>query len=71
MSITIQTDVFCDWCSNWVFGAVGKRPLKQLARKSAAASGFGYIWSIERQKYEDVCPSCLKKLKTEEARNDS
>lgn len=70
MSITVTTDVFCDWCSNWIEGTVAKCAHTQKSRAMAQESGWIFRWSVARQRYEDICPGCLDKLEEEET-NDT
>ena len=66
MSITVTTDVFCDWCSSWTEGMIAKDKDIYHSRAMAREEGWRLRWSIKRQKYEDICPKCLEKLKEEE-----
>ena len=60
MSITVTTDVFCDWCSAWMEGAISDRAQAKESRRMVYEEGWRYRWSKARQKYEDVCPRCNK-----------
>ncbi len=66
MSITVETDVFCDWCSNWTEGIVAKHERVHQSRAIAREQGWRFRWSPKRRQFEDVCPDCLGKLYAEE-----
>lgn len=68
MSITVTTEVFCDWCSNYHEHETKKVKVDiHLARREARRDGWRFRWSIARQVYEDLCPYCVKRIK--EAQN--
>ena len=63
MSITITTDVFCEMCTEWVFGAVGSEADIHAARRNAKKQGWFYI---KHNGYMiDVCPTCKQELDAE------
>jgi hypothetical protein len=62
MSITVTTEIFCSWCSNWLEGTVTAHAQIQQSRAIARKDGWAFRWSINRQRFEDVCPDCLKGL---------
>ena len=57
MSITVTTDVFCDFCDDWVFGTEGPRQNSTEARATAKRHGWERILSYSGS-YVDVCPKC-------------
>lgn len=56
MSITITTDVFCDKCNEWVFGATEGHARPKEARERARKAG----WKRKRVEGRtfDLCPTC-------------
>lgn len=60
MSITVTTDVFCDDCSNWIFGDASHKIRKNYARKIAKKNGWKHFKSPITEKMIDVCPKCWK-----------
>lgn len=57
MSFTITTDVFCDNCNDWIFGATGHKIDKARALQRAKELG----WTVDNCKH--VCPLCSGKAK--------
>lgn len=66
MSVIVTTEIFCNWCSKWIEGTISDRASAQESRRIAYEEGWKYRWSVKRQQYEDICPSCLKELRKEE-----
>ena len=64
MSITVTSDVFCDVCSQWVFGYVGPRMSHSKARRRAQGEGWKRIKI--GGKLQDVCPDCQEERRRKE-----
>ena len=60
MSISITTDVFCDICGSWTFGAVGSKSSPQAARCNARRQGWLRCRSPISNKMSDICDVCAK-----------
>ena len=69
MSIVITTDVFCDKCGNWVFGATGSKPYARFARYRARLAGWVRRRS-QNGKMIDICPNCIREALAQET-NDA
>ena len=61
MSITVQTDIFCDKCeSNWVYGGPASSTSRpRTARRYARDEGWIRRFNKGEKRWEDICPRCL------------
>jgi len=60
MTIKITTDVFCDYCPNWVHGFIASRPMSRQARRLARGMDWRARWGRGRSLL-DICPQCQEK----------
>jgi len=56
MTVTVSTDVFCDYCQAWCHGVVGSRALHREAH--AVVARVGWVRRREAHRVVDLCPSC-------------
>lgn len=64
MSFTIVTDVFCDYCNNWMSeqgGISGIKVEKVKAWKKAQQNGW-----VKHAENRHACPECVKRWIKEE-----
>lgn len=62
MSVSVTTDVFCDYCNNWEHGVTGNRAKAREARKEVSFKGWTRIWENSRMCFLDCCPQCREDL---------
>ncbi len=67
MSISVQTDVFCDIegkrCVYWVYGGPSKDVAQpREARRYARRDGWVRKYNDRKNRWEDICPNCLEEL---------
>ena len=62
MSVSVTTDVFCDFCNNWEHGVTGNRAKARAARIEVGFKGWTRTWDNGSHQFKDVCPECRKEL---------
>lgn len=65
MSLSVQTDVFCDVvskrCKHWTYGGPSSaRVTAGVARRYAKDAGWIRKFNKELKRWEDICPGCQK-----------
>lgn len=61
MSITITTDVFCDFCQLWTYGVCGGGGIIQTQKARKNAQRMGWAYKLISGKMVDICPDCQLK----------
>ncbi len=59
MTVRVTTDIFCDFCPEWIFGLVSWREERREARKISHDAGWR-TFKYEGVKLCDMCPNCQK-----------
>lgn len=59
MSYTITTDVFCDYCHDWM--SEGGISGTKIEKKKAWGKAHYFGWEKKRGKFK--CPKCVRKKK--------
>ena len=72
MSISVQTDVFCDRCDySWVYGGpTSNDATPRVARRYARCEGWIRRFNKDKRKWEDICPLCLAEAEQHECAVD-
>lgn len=68
MSISVQTDIFCDSegknCRYWVgTGCTSNVIQARKERRNAREEGWIRRYNKKKKKWEDICPNCLDERK--------
>ena len=61
MSITVITDVFCDFCPQWIFGTTSTEARKRFVRWHIKQH-HGWERRLVNGKMRDICPDCQTQL---------
>ena len=59
MAIRVTTDIFCDFCYNWIHGKVSWKEERRLARAESKDAGWR-LFKYEGRKWCDMCPACQR-----------